>query len=177
MDQLRNTDLKCDKLQTSLQDKVAARSKTVVEYNMGDCVVLAGQPQPDDMAELARQGIRTVINLRRDPARGAVEAGNAAAAGLDYVHLPLPAYELEPEHLRQFQQAIDGKEGLYVHCRSGSRVALLWMLHRMENQGWPREKAEAELRAAGYDEESMEVFDFCATDYSERTAEWSMAVA
>lgn len=170
-------ELKCDALQTSLQDKVAARTKTVVEYNVGGCVVLAGQPQPEDMPELARQGIHTVINLRRDEERSAVEQENAEAAGLEYVHLPLPAYELEPEHLRQFQQVIDGKAGLYIHCRSGSRVALLWMLHRTENQDWSREDAEAELRAAGYDEESMHVFDFCASDYAERTTELAVVAA
>jgi uncharacterized protein (TIGR01244 family) len=159
----------------SLQEHVAAQ-RTVVEYRVGGGVILAGQPQPEDLPQLARQGIRSVINLRRDGERSEREARNAAAAGLDYLHLPLPAYELEPQHLVEFQEAIAGKEGLYIHCRSGSRVALLWMLHRMINQGWRRDAAEAELRSAGYNEESMEVFTFCADDYFERTEE-AVAVA
>jgi uncharacterized protein (TIGR01244 family) len=163
-------EMKCDSLQTSLQEKVAAHTRSVVEYTVGGCVVLAGQPQPIDMAALARQGMRTVINLRRDPERSAREAANAVAAGLEYIHLPLPAYELEAGHLAEFEKTIAGKEGLYIHCRSGSRVALLWMLHRMINQGWSRQAAEAELRAAGYNEESMEVFAYCTDDYLERTA-------
>ncbi|MBI1298092.1 hypothetical protein GC175_24420 [bacterium] len=154
----------------SLQEHVAAQ-RTVVEYTVGDGVILAGQPQPEDLPELARQGVRSVINLRRDVERSDREANNAAAAGLDYLHLPLPAYELEPQHLVEFQDAIGGKEALYIHCRSGSRVALLWMLHRIINQGWSRDVAEAELRSAGYTEESMDVFTFCADDYFERVGE------
>lgn len=167
---MKTNDLKCDSLQQSLQNKIAARTKTI-EYSVGDRVVLAGQPQPEDMPALSQQGIRTVINLRRDPGRSAVEQRNAEAAGLVYIHLPLPAYELEPQHLAQFLAAITGREGLYIHCRSASRVALLWMLHRMVNQGWRREDAEAELRSAGYGEESMETFAFCTEDYFERVAE------
>lgn len=154
----------------SLQAHTAAQ-RTVVEYTVGDGVILAGQPQPEDLPELAQQGVRSVINLRRDVERSEREAINAAAAGLDYLHLPLPAYELEPQHLTEFQDAIAGKEGLYIHCRSGSRVALLWMLHRMINQGWGRDAAEAELRNAGYSEESMDVFTYCADDYFERVEE------
>jgi uncharacterized protein (TIGR01244 family) len=168
------SNIQCDSRQQSLQEKMAARAQRVLEYNVGG-VVLAGQPQPEEMAHLAEQGLRTVINLRRDPGRSAIERANAEAAGLEYIHLPLPAYELEPQHLAEFQQAIAGKEGLYIHCRSASRVALLWMLHRMVNEGWPRKDAEAELQAAGYTEESMEVFTFCTDDYLERVTEAAIA--
>jgi uncharacterized protein (TIGR01244 family) len=168
------TELKCGPLQESLQDKVAGQTSTV-EYRVGHSVVLAGQIQPDDIPKLARQGVRTIVNLRRDPGRSTVEQRNVEALGLTYIHLPLPAYELQPQHLTAFQQAIEDKEGLYIHCRSGTRVALLWMLHRMFNEGWSREDAEAELRTAGYDRESMEVFDYCTTDYVERTTEPTLA--
>jgi uncharacterized protein (TIGR01244 family) len=142
-----------------------------IEYQLNDDVVLAGQPQPEEMAELAQRGFRTVINIRRDPERSAREAANAVAAGLDYIHLPIPAYELEPEHLDQFDAAMKDAEGpLYIHCRTASRTALLWMLNRIEHEGWSKDAAEAELKAVGYDEESMEVFEFCTMDYLERSA-------
>jgi len=54
------------------------------------------------------------------------------------------------------------------HCRSATRVGLIWMLYRMVQQGWSREQAEAELRAAGYDDDAIETFDFCASDFFER---------
>ncbi len=142
----------------------------MIEYAVTDAVLLAGQPEPEDWQPLAERGYGFVINLRSDAERATVEEANATAAGLRYRHLPLPAYELEPEHLVAFQQALAdvGSDKLVLHCRSASRVALLWLLHRVENEGRDRAAAEAELRAAGYDETEMETFTFCADDYTER---------
>jgi uncharacterized protein (TIGR01244 family) len=145
----------------------------VIVYTISEQVVLAGQPQPADWAQFASAGFGRVINLRSDPERAAQQAQAASAAGLDYLHLPLPAYELEPHHLAQFsaavQQAPAGK--LLIHCRTASRVALLWMLHRIEHDGVSQEEAEAELRAAGYDDDAMETFTFCSEDFFERAAQ------
>jgi hypothetical protein len=46
----------------------------------------------------------------------------------------------------------------------------MWMLDRIVYDGWRREEAESALRAAGYDDEAMETFSFCADDYFERVA-------
>jgi hypothetical protein len=39
----------------------------------------------------------------------------------------------------------------------------------MVNEGWTQEQAEAELRNAGYGEDSMDTFIFCTEDFFERT--------
>ncbi len=140
-------------------------------YAVTDQVLLAAQPQPEDWQRFAAAGYQTVVNIRSDPERAAVQAANARAAGLRYIHAPWPAYELEPEHLAEFARIVEdpatGK--LVFHCRSATRVGLIWMLYRIMHQGWSREQAEAELRAAGYDDDSMETFGFCADDFFERS--------
>jgi uncharacterized protein (TIGR01244 family) len=140
-------------------------------YTVTDQVVLAAQPQPEDWARLAQQGFRTIVNIRSDPERAAVQARAAEAAGLRYIYAPLPAYELEAEHIVAFAEIVDqsGDGKLFIHCRSGTRVALLWMLYRITRQGWDVAQARAELRVAGYEDDSMETFDFCAEDFFERT--------
>jgi uncharacterized protein (TIGR01244 family) len=145
----------------------------MLTYRINERVVLAGQPEPEDWSRVAKQGYRTVINMRSDPERAAIEGRNAEQAGLSYLHLPLPTYEIEPEHIASFRAAIEQADegGLMIHCRTASRVALLWMLDRIVNEGWTQEQAEAELRAAGYAESSMETFTFCAEDYFERMDE------
>lgn len=145
----------------------------MIEYTLKNRVLLAGQPEPEEWAQLAARGYHTVINLRSDPERAAIQQRNAEAAGLRYIHLPLPAYELEAPHLEIFRATLGAPtdtDGLVIHCRTASRVALLWMLHRVVNEGWSQEEAEAELRAAGYGDDSMETFCFCAEDYFERAA-------
>lgn len=140
-------------------------------YAVTPKVLLAAQPQPEDWARLAEAGYTTVINLRSDPERSAVEQRNAEAAGLRYFHRPWPAYQLEREHIDELAALLeDPSIGRVVfHCRSATRVGLMWMLYRQIYYGWSREQVEAELRAAGYDDDALETFGFCADDYFERT--------
>lgn len=141
----------------------------MITYHLTEQILSAGQPEPDDWQTMADEGYQTIINLRGDPERAAAQASAAAAVGLRYVHLPLPAYELEAPHLAAFQAVLEeAGEKVVIHCRTASRVGLLWMLHRMLNQGWTQEQAEAELIAAGYDEDSLETFRFCSEDFLER---------
>lgn len=139
-------------------------------YAVTPSVLLAAQPQPEDWQRLAAAGIQTILNIRSDPARAAIQAANAEAAGLRYIHAPWPAYELAPEHLAEFTALVEAPATgpICIHCRSATRVGLLWMLYRIEHCGWSREEAEAELRAAGYDDDSLETFAFCTDDYLDR---------
>jgi len=136
-------------------------------------VLLAAQPQAGDWASLVAQGYTTVLNLRSDPERAAEQARSAEAAGLHYFHRPWPAYQLEREHIDELASILEAPASgrLVFHCRSATRVGLIWLLYRQLHHGWSREQAEAELRAAGYDDDSIETFQFCADDYFERTTE------
>ena len=149
-----------------------SEEQTMLEYIITDQIIFAGQPQPEDWQRFVEQGFDLIINMRSDPACAAIQAERARSIGLRYIHLPFPAYELEPEHLDVFRNALaQARSGkVLIHCRTASRVALVWMLHRMLNEGWSRERAEAELRDVGYDEDSMDTFCFCVDDYFERTA-------
>lgn len=167
----------CKRLQ-ELVENAALADTSMALYPVTDQVVLAGQPEPDDWRRLAEDGFELVINVRSDPERAAQQAESARAAGLDYVHLNVPAYELETPHLQQFQETLAGANGgrVLLHCRTASRVALMWMLNRITNEGWSQEQAEAELAEAGYLEDDMEVFRFCTEDYMEREAPTEFAL-
>ncbi len=155
----------------SKEIRYAARFERMVEFQVIDQVVLAGQPQPDDWQKLAQRGFSTVINIRSDPERAAFQAKKAEEAGLNYIYLNVPAYEMEPEHIDAFHNILNSVNHgqILIHCRTASRTGLLWLLNRVANFGWSREQAEAELRTAGYDEDAMDVFAFCAEDFFERT--------
>jgi len=141
-------------------------------YDVTPQVRLAGQPRPADWAAWSDEGFHTVLNLRRDPERAAAQAAAAEAAGLEYLHRPWPADALEPEHVAEFAAIVEAPDTgrLVFHCRTASRVGVLWLLYRQLHGGWSRDEALAELRAAGYDDDSLEVFDFCADDYFERVS-------
>lgn len=153
--------------------KAQAAGAALRSYAVTPEVLLAAQPQPEDWARLAADGYTSVLNLRGDAERAAEQGRNAAAAGLRYLHRPWPAYQLEREHVDELAAIIASPATgrLVFHCRSATRVGLMWMLYRQLHHGWSREQAEAELRAAGYDDDAMETFAFCADDYFERAAE------
>lgn len=156
---------------TNDAELAAAQKAGLLRYDIDERLTLAGQPQPEHWAALAAEGFQVVINMRSDPERAATQQQNAEAAGLRYIHLPLPVYELEPEHLEQYHQTLAATQGrVFLHCRSATRVALMWLLDRIMYDGWTREQAEAALRAAGYDDDAMETFTFCTDDYIERAA-------
>jgi uncharacterized protein (TIGR01244 family) len=156
---------------TNEAELAAAQKADLIRYDIDERLTLAGQPQAEDWAALAAEGFQVVINMRSDPERAAIQQRNAESAGLRYIHLPLPVYELEPEHLEQYHQTLAAEKGrMFLHCRSATRVALMWLLDRVVYDEWTREQAEAALRAAGYDDDAMETFAFCADDYFERAA-------
>ena len=169
----------CEIRQQDLQERVESEyGTTMVEYPLANGIVLAGQPQPEDWPKLAERGFTLVVNMRSVSERAATQAENAEAAGIRTLHLPLPAYELEPVHLEAFREVVRraDEEQVMIHCRTASRTALLWMLQRISYDGWSREAAEAELRAAGYGDEDLEVFNYCAEDYFERAVETDVYV-
>jgi hypothetical protein len=46
----------------------------------------------------------------------------------------------------------------------------MWLLDRIVYDGWGRDRAEQALRDAGYGDDAMATFAFCAEDYFERAA-------
>lgn len=114
----------------------------------------AGQPTPDDLARLARDGVRTVINLRA-PGEAVEfdEAAEAARLGLRYVALPIagPA-DLDRERVARFGRALDDARragGVLVHCATSNRVGALVALDAALNRGSALDAALACGRAAG----------------------------
>ncbi len=161
-----------DRCQSQEHQMAAAQAEQILSvYPVSDRLVMAGQPSSKDWTRLAESGFQTVVNIRRDPIRAREQAEQAKAAGLRYIHLPLPAYALEAGHIEAFDAIIshpDNGKTLF-HCRSASRTGLVWMLKRTVVDRWTKAEAEVELRAGGYDDDNIETFLFCTEDYFERT--------
>lgn len=113
-----------------------------------------GQPTPAQLAELAREGVRTIINLRGpDEPIGYDEAAAARQLGLRYVTLPITsASDLDRERVRRFGRALDDARregGVFIHCASSNRVGAMVALDEALYRRQPLEVALARGRAAG----------------------------
>jgi sulfide:quinone oxidoreductase len=97
-------------------------------------MAVASQLDPADMAAVADDGFRLIINNRPDgeaddqPDSASVEAA-ARSAGLDYCHLPVKPGQITDTDVASFRALLDRSAGpVLAFCRTGTRSATLWAL-------------------------------------------------
>lgn len=94
---------------------------------------VCGQISVADVAVLARQGYRSIINNRPDgeggpdqPSSAQIQAA-AEAHGLRYVHFPIPNPMVSPQQAEQYQRlCADLPHPVVAFCRSGGRASALF---------------------------------------------------
>ena len=113
---------------------------------LSDAVTTSGRIEEADVSRLAEIGVKQVVNLALDshPEALADEAGQFAAQGIAYTHIPVPFDAPDEAHFAAFRAAVEqGPQPVHVHCIMNWRVsAFFYRLHR-DQQGMP----EAEARA------------------------------
>jgi tyrosine-protein phosphatase SIW14 len=112
-----------------------------------------GQPQPEAWPQLAKLGIKTVLDLRRPDEHSTVEEAQAVeAAGMKYVNIPMkgmvsPADEQVSQALRLL---LSSPGPVFVHCRRGAdRTGTIIACYRIEHDNWDNQKALAEAKSMG----------------------------
>lgn len=115
---------------------------------------VAAQLTPEDLADLAEAGVKTIICNRPD-AENPPELQAAAiqeaveAAGMAFVFNPVIGTGMSGASIEEQADAIDGSEGNVVaYCASGMRSALMWsfaMAGRM-----PTDEILQTVRGAGF---------------------------
>jgi sulfide:quinone oxidoreductase len=112
------------------------------------------QIAPEDIAELAARGFRSVVCNRPDgegpdqPSFAEIETA-AQAAGLEARHIPVTG-QPSPEQAERFGEALRELPGpVFAYCRSGMRAATLWALSAAGSR--PVAEILAAAKSAGYD--------------------------
>ena len=128
-----------------------------------DAVGCGGATEPRALAEIAKRGYRSVVNLREATEAGAAieESKTAAeAAGLKFIHLPFNSSKPDAAVVDSFIKAVSDKanQPVYIHCASANRAAALLVAKRMLVDKWTEEKAMAEAKAIGLTNEAVRQF-------------------
>ena len=98
----------------------------------------AGALSAADIEELARAGVKTIVNNRpddEDPGQlPAAEARRLAEAhGIAYHHIPFVAATLTRSQVDEFAALLkSAPHPVVAHCRSGTRSTMIWALTRMQ---------------------------------------------
>ncbi len=112
-----------------------------------------GQPSPEGIQQLARMGVRTIINLRHHTAQMDQERQRAEQLEMQWVNLPL-WYFWHPsdQHIQQFLALVTdpAHRPVFVHCRQGrNRAGIMTAIYRVAYHGWTPKRAYAEGRTYG----------------------------
>ena len=122
-------------------------------HPLAGALSVSAQIDVDDIAALAAQGFRGIVNNRPDgeepgqPDNATLESA-ARAAGLVWRHIPVAGMPFAPATVQEFSAALQELPGpLLAFCRSGTRSSALWA---MQAQG-TADDILTTARAAGYD--------------------------
>ena len=133
-------------------------------------IACAGAVEVSAVPDIKKLGFNSIINLRQASEQGAnIEASTAAAkaAGLNYVHIPFSAQSPDPNVVPAFLAAVTApaNQPAFVHCAGAGRAAAMWMIKRMQVDGWDQQKAGEEAAALGIANERHKQFavDWVAT--------------
>jgi len=101
---------------------------TVVEEDFA----VAPQVTASDIADLAKEGLKSLINNRPDGEEpGQLSSAEARAQaeklGLQYIYLPVRTDTITAADVDAFARALESSpKPILAHCRSGTRCYLLW---------------------------------------------------
>jgi uncharacterized protein (TIGR01244 family) len=115
-------------------------------------VCTGGQPRPEHFAQLKKDGVKVVLNLRPPAEHRADEERQAVEqAGLKYLNIPVVYREPKFEQVDEFLKITDdpANRPIFIHCMAAVRVGAFWAIRRVMRDNWTWDKALEEARTVG----------------------------
>ena len=97
-------------------------------------------------------GVKTVVDLRRtDEHSTAAEAKAVAAAGLNYINVPMKGVVAPTDvQITKVLALLDSTEPVFVHCHRGvDRTGTVIACYRIAHDGWEPRRALNEAKTLG----------------------------
>ena len=118
-------------------------------------ISVAPQICVEDVAQIAAEGYRTIMNNRPDgessdqPPSAVIEA-EARARNVAYIYLPIVSSNITPQNIVDFGKVLESADGpILAFCRTGTRCTNMWALAEAGNCG--TDELLKQAAAAGYD--------------------------
>src|SRR5580704_9674765 len=122
-------------------------------HKVDDRVYRGGQPTKEGLTNLAKLGIKTVIDLRSADGRSVAEKKTAEELGMRYVNVPMPALaKPADEDIAKVLSLLESESGapVFIHCMRGKdRTGMAVACYRIKHDRWENQKALQEAKANG----------------------------
>jgi protein tyrosine/serine phosphatase len=121
---------------------------------VNDAYFRGAQPIDSDYADLARLGVKTVINLIGDSDLDHTEQSSVEQHGMRYVQIPMSTRKAPTaQQLEAFLSLVndEASQPVYVHCVGGRhRTGVMTAIYRMTKDGISGAEAFAEMKRFKY---------------------------
>lgn len=113
---------------------------------VSDLVLTSGRVEPEQLEQLAEEGVELVINLLPHSSQYAVEDEQAIVEGqgIDYLYLPVDFAAPTLADYERFRQmmATAGDRKLLIHCAANYRVSAFYSRYAVEIGEWSPAEAD-----------------------------------
>jgi uncharacterized protein (TIGR01244 family) len=131
-----------------------------------DEVSVGAQPTQADVQQLARDGFKTVINLRvENEEEGQLnpidEAQMVRGEGMEYLHIPVISSQIREGQVDEFHDALDSlPKPVFVHCAKGKRAGILSLMDQARREKWSGKETLSRAKQMGWEitDASLEKF-------------------
>lgn len=121
-------------------------------HQVNDHVYRGGQPDPAAWPALAKLGVKTVVDLRREDEHStAAEAQAVAAAGMKYINVPMKGVVAPGnDQIARILAVLNSGEPVFVHCKRGAdRTGAVIACYRIQHDRWQPQQALQEAKSFG----------------------------
>jgi uncharacterized protein (TIGR01244 family) len=108
-----------------------------------------GQPDSEEIQQLAAEGFKTIVNLRSANEAGALsdEQQQAATAGLNYINVPLSPTESNDDLTAKLLAELNTlPKPVFFHCGAGARAGALALIALTTQEKLSREQVIAKAQ-------------------------------
>ncbi len=123
-------------------------------YPVNEVLYRGGQPTEAGVKELAKMGVKTIIDLRGADEKAKKEETWAQNSGIRFINKPLNNW-FEPKNakIEEIIAEINRPENqpVFVHCQRGAdRTGTVVAVYRITHDNWTAEQANAEAKKFGF---------------------------
>ena len=133
-----------------------------------------GQPTREQIEDLAKKGVRTIVCLRWGQKTIEAEKGAVLASGMDFISVPLYYWRFPTrQDIDTFFNLLDSMPArpVFVHCFHGSdRTGLLLAMYRIARENWTVHEAYREMEKFGFHRFRLRHFKWILFNYAKRHA-------
>ncbi|HEX4595965.1 MAG TPA: tyrosine-protein phosphatase [Bryobacteraceae bacterium] len=120
-------------------------------HQVNERIFRGAQPTPEGFQALAKMGVKTVVDLRREPAQFQGEQRIVEGLGMKFLSVPMTLHAPTDGQISRVLQELNSTTGpVFVHCQGGrDRTGTVIACYRKTHDGWDSEKALSEASLDG----------------------------